>query len=61
MTQYNHFKFLKLDPIGELYFILNKVCKSIYASLTAFTVKTCLKMGGGKIRETHKVSWYSYH
>lgn len=47
MTQYNHFKFLKLDPIGELYFILNKVCKSIYASLTAFTVKTCLKMGGG--------------
>lgn len=45
MTQYNHFRFLKLDPIGELYFILNKVCKSIYALLTAFTVRTCLKLG----------------
>lgn len=48
MSQYNHFKFLKLDPIGELYFILNKICKSIYALLTTFIVKTCLKMGGVK-------------
>lgn len=46
MSQYNHFKFLKLDPIGELYFTLNKICKSIYALLTALIVKTCLKMGG---------------
>ena len=48
MSQYNHFKFLKLDPIGELYFTLNKICKSIYALLTALIVKTCLKMGGVK-------------
>lgn len=61
MTQYNHFNFLKLDPIGEFYFILNKICKSIYTLLTAFIVKNILKLGGGKIWETRKVSWYSYH
>lgn len=46
MTQYNHFNFLKLDPIGEFYFILNKICKSIYTLLTAFIVKNILKLGG---------------
>ena len=46
MSQYNHFRFLKLDPLGELNFMFNKLCKGMYAFGTTMLVNVFLHLGG---------------
>lgn len=43
-----HLFYLRNDFIGELYFIFNKIYKSIYALLSTFISKMYLKFGGIK-------------
>ena len=49
MSQYNHFRFLKLDPLGELNFMFNKLCKGMYAFGTTMLVNVFLHLGGVKL------------
>ena len=48
MSQYNHFCFLKLDPLGELTFMFNKLCKGMYVFVTTTLVDISLLFAGVK-------------
>lgn len=54
MSEYNHFRFLKLDPLGELNFMFNKLCKGMYAFGTTMLVNVFFAFGGWQARKVQR-------
>lgn len=61
MSIYNHKEFLRKDPLGEIHFVLCKLRQMLIEKISTLIIKINSQMGGGKIWETHKISWYSHH
>lgn len=47
MSKYNHVEFIKQDPVGEVNFIIGKVGRMLYESISTTTSNLVLMFFGG--------------
>lgn len=52
MSKYNHVEFIKQDPVGEVNFIIGKVGRMLYESISTTTSNLVLMFFGGDWKES---------